>query len=257
MKSTDDKKIAQNKRLVAICSLVVVIFFVAFLTYFLGVRFMSIASSGVEFNEFIHSYGAFGVFVAISLQVIQVFIALIPGEIVEIGLGFAYGWLGGSLLCLIGVAIASAMIFWLMKKFGIKLGQYFVSVSKINDLKFINDEKRFVRITFLLYLIPGTPKDLLTYFLALTKMSLKDFLAITIFARIPTVVSSAIGGDFLGEGKFVEAIVLFLITATISCVGYKAYDVMVKKLREKNITRASIISKAKSVYTKNDSENQN
>ena len=103
---------------------------IAFLTYFLAVRFMKIASSDVEFRDFIQSYGAFGIFVAIGLQVIQVFIALIPGEVVEIGLGFAYGWFGGTLVCLIGVGIGSALIFLLVKSLACALWKFLFLLTK-------------------------------------------------------------------------------------------------------------------------------
>ena len=234
MKNSTYEKNVKIKRIFAYFSLMVVILIIAFLTYFLGVRFMSITSSDVGFEEFIQSYGAYGIFVAIGLQIIQVFIALIPGEVVEIALGFAYGWFGGALVCLTGVAIGSALIFLLVKKFGIKIVQYFVSIDKINDLKIINSEKRLQRLTFLLYFIPGTPKDLLTYFFGLTRISLREFLTITIFARIPTVISSTVGGNLIGSGHYIKAIILFVITAVVSILGLKAYQIIMKKLKEKH-----------------------
>ncbi len=229
-KALSEEKLLKRKRIFALVSLAVVVCLISFLTYFLAVRFSRIAKSGEEFREFIRSYGAFGTFVAIGIQVLQVFIALIPGEFVEIGMGYAYGWLEATVYSLVGVAIGSALIFMLVKRFGIRLVEIFVSTEKINQLKFISSEEKLNRLTFLLFFIPGTPKDLLTYFVGLTRMTLKDFLGITLFARIPSVVSSTVGGNFIGEGKYIEAALLFVVTALISYAGIKLYNIVLKKI---------------------------
>ncbi len=244
MKDNPSQKLVRRKRAFAILSVAVILALVAFLTYFLAVRFMKIASSDVEFRDFIQGYGAFGIFVAVGLQVIQVFIALIPGEVVEIGLGFAYGWFGGTLVCLLGVAIGSALIFLLVKKFGIRLVEIFVSLDRINELKFINNEQKLHRLTFILYFIPGTPKDLITYFIGLTRMNLSEFLTITIFARIPTVVSSTVGGNLIGSGQYIKAVILFVITAAVSLAGLQLYDVMMKKIKKKSEGKIYVLPSA-------------
>lgn len=229
----DDKKLLKRKRIVALLSLAAVLCLVSFLTYFLAIRFSKIAKSGEEFRDFIQSYGAWGSIVAVGIQVLQVFIALIPGEFVEIGMGYAYGWFEATLLCLVGVAIGSAMIFMLVKRFGVRFVEIFVSTDKINQLKFISSEKRLHRFTFILFFIPGTPKDLVTYFIGLTRMTLKDFLGITLFARIPSLVSSTVGGNFIGEGKYLHALVLLAVTAFVSLIGLKLYNMILKKIEQR------------------------
>ena len=84
-----------------------------------------------------------------------------------------------------------------------------------------------------MFFIPGTPKDLITYFIGLTRISLKDFLAITLFARIPSVVSSTVGGNFIGEKRYIEAVILFVVTAFVSLIGIKLYNILLKKIKEK------------------------
>ena len=64
-------------------------------------------------------------------------------------------------------------------------------------------------------------------------MTLKDFLGITLFARIPSVVSSTVGGNFIGEKRYAEALILFVITAAVSLVGIKLYNIILKRIREK------------------------
>ena len=237
------KNIKGKKKFFIVFSILTVVCLALFLTYYIGIRFMHIASSGVEFRDFIQSYGFFGFFVAMGIQFLQVFIALIPGEVIEIGIGFAYGWLWGTLVCLSGVGLASFVIFMLVKKFGVKLVEFFVSPDKINELRFINSEEKLKRFTFIIYLLPGTPKDLLTYFLGLTKMNIRDFLSITLFARIPSVVSSVIGGNLIGEKQYFKAVVLFLITALVSLIGLKVYKIIMEKIRQRSQSGKEFVKK--------------
>jgi uncharacterized membrane protein YdjX (TVP38/TMEM64 family) len=82
-------------------------------------------------------------------------------------------------------------------------------------------------------LIPGTPKDLLSYFVGLTEMKLSEWLIITTIARIPSVATSTIGGNALGEGNYITAITVFAITAVVSILGILIYNYITKKRENK------------------------
>ena len=87
---------------------------------------------------------------------------------------------------------------------------------------------------FLLFFIPGTPKDLFTYFAGLTDIKLSTFLAISLVARIPSVLSSTFGGHMLGEGKYTGAILLYGITGLVSVLGMLLYRQILRKKNEKH-----------------------
>jgi len=172
------------------------------------------------------------------LQILQVFVALIPGELLESAAGYAFGPIAGTIICYIGVAIGSAIIFFLTRRFGVKLVEIFVSRDKINDLRFINTEKKRNNLIFLVYFIPGTPKDLITYFVGLTDIKFASFLSISLLARIPSVLSSTFGGHLIGEGKYIGAVLLYGITGGLSLFGLLIYNKYVKK-RNRNKTNGS------------------
>ncbi len=176
-----------------------------------------------ELRSFLNSYGWKGYLILIGLQCLQVVVALIPGEVVELGAGYAYGAIEGTLLCLVGIAISSALIFLLVKKIGVSLVEIFISREKIQQLRFINSEKKLKRVVFLLFFIPGTPKDVLTYFVGLTDMRLSEFLLITLTARIPSIISSTISGQMLGDKQFMTAGIVYAVTCAISILGYGIY----------------------------------
>ena len=135
---------------------------------------------------------------------IQVIIALIPGELVEITAGYVFGPWWGALLCLIGNTLGSITAILLVRKFG----------------------RRFVEslyLTAILFLIPGTPKDLMTYVIGLTEMSIPAYILLTTVARFPSIISSTVGGGALGDNKMWFAVVVFLITGAVSLLGYLLY----------------------------------
>ena len=221
----------KTKRIVAVVSCFVFLGVMAYFTYFLWTVLKAEIDSPQAFKELIDSYGWKGYLVAFGIQILQVFVALIPGEVVEIGLGYAFGWLGGTLICLGGVAAASSVVFLLTKRAGKKMVELFVSEDKIDNLRFLNSEKKLKRTVFLLFFIPGTPKDLITYFIGLTRISLSQFLSITMVARLPSVVSSVLVGHLAVEENYVASIVIFVATAIVSLGGLLVYNRFIKDKR--------------------------
>ncbi len=224
--SQDD---SYNKRhkMFSFVSIIIIFLLTALLTIFVCKWLQSFSQEG--FREYINSFGYWGWLVLLGLQVLQVFIALIPGEIIESAAGFAFGPVAGTIICYIGIIIGTASIFALTRRFGIKLVEVFVSREKINELRFINTEKKRDLFVFLVFFIPGTPKDLLTYFIGLTNIKFAAFLCISLIARIPSVVSSTFGGHLIGEGEYWGAILLYGITGVLSLAGLYLYNVFVNK----------------------------
>jgi uncharacterized membrane protein YdjX (TVP38/TMEM64 family) len=208
-------------------SLAVVAVIAILATVFIG-RWLG-SFSDDSFRDYIRSFGPAGWLVLLGLQFLQVFVALIPGELLETGAGYAFGPVWGTLICYAGVAMASALVFLLTRRFGVKLVEVFISREKIDQLSFLRTERKRNTLVFLLFLIPGTPKDLLTYFVGLTDMKLGSFLLISLIARLPSVLSSTAGGHLLGEGNYVGALWLYGITGAVSIVGLLIYNAIMRK----------------------------
>ena len=212
-------------------SLAVVAVIAVLATVFIG-RWLA-SFSDESFRDYIRSFGPAGWLVLLGLQFLQVFIALIPGELLETGAGYAFGPLWGTVICYVGVALAAALVVLLTRRFGVKLVEVFISREKINQLSFLRTERKRNTLVFLLFLIPGTPKDLLTYFVGLTDMKLGTFLLISLIARLPSVLSSTAGGHLLGEGNYVGAVWLYGITGVVSIIGLVVYNAVMRKKQEK------------------------
>lgn len=223
----DDAHYIKRRKLLAGISVAVVVILILLITWFLCKWLASFSQEGLR--DYIQSFGAAAWLVFLALQILQVFVALIPGELIESVAGFAFGPVLGTLLCYAGVAIASSLVFLLTRKFGVRLVEVFVSREKINQLRFLNTEKKRDILIFLAFFIPGTPKDLLTYFVGLTEIKLSAFLAISLTARIPSVITSTFGGHLVGEGEYVMAVVVYAVTALVSLLGMWGYNAWMKK----------------------------
>lgn len=222
-----DAEYSRRRKLLAGISAAVVAVLILLVTWLLWRWLASFSQEGLR--SYLQSFGAAGWLVFLVLQILQVFIALIPGELLESVAGFAFGPVVGTLLCFAGVAIASALVLLLTRKFGVKLVEVFVRREKIRQLRFLNTEKKRNMLIFLVFFIPGTPKDLLTYFVGLTEIKFGTFLVISLIARIPSVVSSTFGGHLLGEGRYTVAIVVYAVTALVSLLGMLGYNAWVKR----------------------------
>lgn len=132
------------------------------------------------------------------------------------------------ILCLLGTIVGSAIIYAFTRRFGVKMVEAFISREKLDSLKFIHNSRKLNILIFVLFFIPGTPKDLITYFIGLTPMKLSTFLALSTIARIPSVVSSTLGGNAMGLRNYGVALVVFAITLVISGIGLLIYTKIVK-----------------------------
>lgn len=173
----------------------------------------------VRFRNWLNTLGVWGYVVIILIQITQIVIAFIPGEIVEILAGVTYGGFGGLVLCLIGCVIASSGIFLLSKKLGAAFMQRLFCKERLAKFSFLQDTKKLELVVFILFLIPGTPKDMLTYVAGTTPMKVFRFLVISTFARIPSILSSTLIGFFLRSGNWAILILMFSLTALIGVFG--------------------------------------
>jgi uncharacterized membrane protein YdjX (TVP38/TMEM64 family) len=160
---------------------------------------------------------------------VQVIIAFIPGEIVEIAVGYVFGGWLGSAVCIVGSTLGSIVAIMLARKFGSRLVESLYPREKIDALPILNAPRKRNAMTFLLFLIPGTPKDLITYVVGMTEMSIPLYILLTSLARFPSVITSTLGGGALGENKWGHALIIFAIAAVVSGVGYLLYLAIQKK----------------------------
>lgn len=185
-------------------------------------------STPERFRVWVDSHGFLGKLAFVGMVYFQVVLALIPGEPLEIGAGYAFGAFEGTLLTVIGTVLGSITVFYLVRRFGIKLCEVFFSREKILSLKILKNKKRRDVFAFLIFFLPGTPKDLVTYFLGLTDIKFSYLIFLSSVARVPSIITSTLGGDALGVKKYTTALVVFGITLAVSGIGVLIYRKLIK-----------------------------
>jgi len=194
-----------------------------------GVPLVRSASEPEHFREWIASLGYLGDFAYMALVVLQVVVAVIPGEPVEILGGYAFGAWHGTMLYLIGAFAGSVIVFLFVRKFGKVAAEIFFSKEKLDSLKFLHTSPKRTLIFSIIFTVPGTPKDLLAYFAGLTDMKFSTWLIIAAFGRIPSAVTSTIMGETLGDQKYASALVALGVTAVLSLIGVLVYKLVIKE----------------------------
>lgn len=212
-----------HKKKIYLFAIVVALIFIAAVGYLVGKPMVEFVREPERFRAWVDSSGFASRVIFVGMVVFQLIIALIPGEPLEMGAGYAFGALEGTLLCIIGCVIGSALVFLFVRRFGVKLVEVFFPREKIRSLRFLQDSRRLNLLTFIVFFIPGTPKDLLSYFIGLTDMKLGTWLCITAVARIPSIVTSTVTGDALGLKDYQFALIAFGVTLALSLLGILVY----------------------------------
>lgn len=219
----------EKKTGLGIAVIVFAVLFMGLAAWLIGKPLITFLGEPAAFRDWVADKGVLGVLAFIGMMLVQVVIALIPGEPFEIAAGYAFGYFFGTLWCMVAIVLGSALIFGLVRLFGKRLVNLFFPDKELDDLKFLNSEGKRNTVFFLLMLIPGTPKDLLTYVAGLTKIRFWHWMLIVTVARIPSVVTSVVGGSALGEEKYTFAAIVFGITVAISAIGLLIYRAILKR----------------------------
>ena len=212
-----------HKKKIYLFAIIVALIFIAAVGYLVGKPMVEFVREPERFRAWVDSSGFVSRVIFVGMVVFQLIIALIPGEPLEMGAGYAFGAVEGTILCIIGCVIGSALVFLFVRRFGVKLVEVFFPREKIRSLRFLQDSRRLNLLTFIVFFIPGTPKDLLSYFIGLTDMKLGTWLCITAVARIPSIVTSTVTGDALGLKDYQFALIAFGVTLALSLLGILVY----------------------------------
>lgn len=179
---------------------------------------LTTAEGRIEFKEKIEQLGFWGILLVFALQLVQIFLIIIPGEPIEILAGMCYGTAGGLIFITISSAIITTLIMLLVGKLGRKFVYEFFSkerIDKMENSKMFKNPKRLEWIMIILFLIPGTPKDLIVYIAALLPINPVRFIIISSLARFPSIISSTLAGASIATGNWKVSILIYLITFAI------------------------------------------
>ena len=177
----------------------------------------------------VESFGVWAPAVFIALMAVQIIIAFVPGGPLELVGGMLFGGIWGTVYTVAGSLCGTLLVYCLVKRFGRPLVHFFVSEEKMAQFKILQDERKLSFWVFLLFLIPGIPKDLLTYIVPLTKMRGSQFVLLSTLGRFPALAASVMVGDSFYEGRYTMCIVICVIAAVAVFVGYQVKNYVMKE----------------------------
>lgn len=225
----------KHKKVIYILAIVIFLAFMGLVAWFLGRPMLALAEDPNAFRAWVDSAGLWGRLLFVGMVVLQVVVAFIPGEPIELAAGYAFGFWEGSLLTLAGFVLGSWLVFALVRRFGVKLVEVFFPQNKLNEIKFLQNPKKTRIVTLLLMLIPGTPKDMLSYFAGLTKLTTAEWLGIVIIGRLPSLVTSTITGAAAGERNYVLTAISLAVTLVITAAGIWYYRRLTRQEKEAEV----------------------
>lgn len=167
----------------------------------------------------VQSAGALGVLMLLGLQFLQIVVAFIPGEVVQVAAGMMYGPWWGALIIFLGCVISSIFIFELVHRLGAPFVQSMVPAKYMDKFRNFEKSGKLNFIVFLLFFIPGLPKDVFTYIVPLTDMPMKTFILLSCVARIPGIFVSTYAADSLIEGDITLSVIIFAIVGAIALIA--------------------------------------
>ncbi len=172
-----------------------------------------------DFRAFIKSYGAASALVYMLVQTLQVVVAVIPGEIAQVAGGYAFGTALGTLFSLVGIAVGTLGAFFLARLVGFGVVRALVPAKSLEKFEFLMNNPRFEVAMFVLFLVPGIPKDTLVYIAGLTPVTPWKFLLISLVARFPGIWGSAYIGAHLQQKEYLPVWIMSGLALVLFVVG--------------------------------------
>jgi len=195
-----------------------------------GLRLTELARKPEELKALLNSYGWRGVLVFMGIQVLQVVVAAIPGEFVQIAGGYIYGTWLGTLYSLTGIVTGSTIVFFIARFIGYRLVKLLVTPAHLEKLNFLINSKKSEMAMFILFLIPGMPKDIITYVAGITPLKPLRFFSIIMLGRFPALVASSYIGSNTQKGNYGIVIAFSVAALILFLAGVFLKDRILKKI---------------------------
>jgi uncharacterized membrane protein YdjX (TVP38/TMEM64 family) len=191
----------------------------------------SLFTSVERLKEWVAASGPIAPLVFIAVQVLQVVVFVIPGEVAQIAGGYLFGTWLGALYSVAGIAIGSAIAFFLARLLGVPFVNALFSPEKVQETRSLLDSRGARTVFFLLFLIPGIPKDVLCYVAGLSPLRFLFFILVSMAGRLPGVIGSALIGNSAADRRWILAGTILAAAVVLFAAGFFLRDRIGKWLR--------------------------
>jgi len=188
--------------------------------YFYHYEIISGFNNIEDVENYIARYGTASAFIYIGFQVVQIVICIIPGQVIQIAAGYLYGFLTGYFLSIAGIAIGTFCTFYLARILGKDALHILFGKSKFTKMVGRLNSRRALIIIFIIYVIPGLPKDLAGYAAGMSKMKFPPFLFLSLAGRTPALMGSILLGSMAEDENYIFVIVIAIVFAVLFGIAF-------------------------------------
>ncbi|HLC43403.1 MAG TPA: TVP38/TMEM64 family protein [Methylomirabilota bacterium] len=190
---------------------------------------LGVLTDPVALRHSLKSYGPSTPVMFVGIQAVQVIISPIPGEATGLLGGYLFGVGWGLFYSTIGLTIGSMAAFGLARWLEVSVLEKFVKLDRLKHLEFIVKPEG-VLVAFFLFLIPGFPKDILSYFLGLTPMSFFTFFVVSTLGRVPGTWWLSAQGAQVADQNYRQLVVLIVVALIVALPLYLYRDRILHRL---------------------------
>jgi len=222
----------KQKRQTIINSILLLLFIglIAFITIRYAGSITHLVKNPAKFRLWLAEYGALSVVIFVLFQMLQVIVAAIPGEFIQIAGGYIYGTFWGTIYSSVGIILGALVAFGIARFLGYSLVKNVVPPDQLKKFNFLINSPKAEITMFLLFLIPGIPKDTLTYIAGITPIKSNQFFILFAIARFPSMWGASFIGANLQEKDYLPVIVVSVIAAILFIVGLLKKDWLIERM---------------------------
>lgn len=223
------KKNILFKVLLAVLTVIVVLLLIKYIP-----KIIELTTSPEKFRSYIFSLGHVGILVFIFFQMLQVVIAPIPGEIIQVAGGYIYGTAFGTFYSTLGMMLGSIVVFYFTRFIGASFMENLLKKPKFKWLTKIMHSNKLYAFMLVMFAVPGLPKDFIVYFAGLTPVKASKFFIILLLGRLPWLIASVYIGASVQHKNYTCTIAVSLIALIALILGLMYKDKLINKFSKSN-----------------------
>ncbi len=172
-----------------------------------------------DINKLLKQYKTASIFIYIGLQVFQIVVSVLPGQALQFAAGYAYNFWFGFLYSIIGVSLGTVVTFYLARLLGKDALHVIFGEEKFSKFVHTLNSKRSFIVLFVIFLIPGIPKDIFTYAAGVSEIRIVPFLLLSLIARAPAMIGSIMMGNMFYNSSYFGLIILGAVAVILFVSG--------------------------------------
>ena len=171
-----------------------------------------------EVIAFLREYKQYSVAVYLAAEILQIMIFILPGQVFQFAAGYLFGFLPGLFYTFIGAVLGTTITFYIARLLGSDAVHMMLGDEKSEHYMELLSSKKAYLITFLLYLIPGLPKDAVCYAAGISGIRFIPFLILSVTGRMPAMAGSIIFGAMYMKKDYAGMAVVAAVVGVICLI---------------------------------------